>query len=124
MMKQRIHDAVIREEEIEKDTNFICVDRHNIIHKKFQEFESIEDFNLTFEVDFMGERAKDLGGPRKEWIRLMNLAIKEKYLDHGLREYMARDYYKVGIMNGVALLQNVQLPTYMPVNVIDKLIIP
>lgn len=54
----------------------------------------------------MGEKARDLGGPRKEWIRLMNLAIKEKYFDHGLREHLSDDYFYVGIMMGIALLQN------------------
>ena len=56
----------------------------------------------------MGEKAKDLGGPRKEWIRLLNLSIKEKYFDHGLRQYLADDYCYMGI----ALLQNGQLPTF------------
>ena len=65
----------------------------------------IQDFHITFEVDFIGELARDLGGPRKEWIRLMNAAIKNKYFDNGLREYLADDYYHVGIMIGIALLQ-------------------
>jgi len=49
MMKGRIHDAVNGDEEIAGDTHFICVDRQNIMFTTFQEFESIEDFHLTFE---------------------------------------------------------------------------
>ena len=70
----------------------------------------------------MGEKARDLGGPRKEWIRLMNLAIKEKLFDHGPREHLSDDYFYVGIMMGIALLQNGQLPTFLPINGIDELV--
>lgn len=52
----------------------------------------------------------------------MNLAIKEKYFDHGLRQYLADDYYYVGIMMGIALLQNGQLPTFLPLNLIEELV--
>ena len=76
-----------------------------------------------FEVDFMGELAKVLGGPRKEWIRLMNLAIKEKYFDNGLQEFLAGEYYHVGIMMGITLLQNGQLPQYLPLDVWERLVI-
>ena len=67
------------------------------------------DFCKTFEVDFMGEEARDLGVPRKEWI-LMDHAMKEKYFANGLREFLADDYFFVGVMIGTALLQNDQLP--------------
>ena len=52
----------------------------------------------------------------------MNAAIKNKYFDNGLREYLADDYYHVGIMIGIALLQNGQLPTFMPSDVIESLV--
>ena len=54
----------------------------------------------------MGEECEDQGGPRKQWIRLMNQGIKEKYFDHGLRPLLAQDYYFVGVMMAVAMLQN------------------
>ena len=44
----------------------------------------------------MGEECVDYGGPRKERIRLMNQAIKQKYFDHGLRPLLAEDYFNVG----------------------------
>ncbi|XP_068704511.1 uncharacterized protein [Montipora foliosa] len=79
-----------------------------------------------FEDDEVDEpnhlKARDLGGPRKEWIRLMNTAIKEKFFDNRLQEYRPDEYYFVGIMIGIALLQNSQLPMYMPIEVIDKLV--
>lgn len=102
-------------------TNYICVDCASILTTTFAEFQSIQDFSITFEVDFMGEVARDYGGPRKEWIPLMNSAMKEKYFDNGLRELLFEDYYHVGLMMGIALLQNGQLPTILPADIIESL---
>ena len=96
------------EETIEGDTNYITVDRANILETTISELEYITNYRLTFQVDFMGEECVDQGGPRKEWIRLMNQAIKEKYFDHGLRPLLAQDYYFVGEMMAVAMLRNGQ----------------
>ena len=100
------------------------VDRENVLQTTFAELESIEDFCMTFEVDFIGDVAKDYGGSRKEWIRLVNSAMKEKYFDNGLREFLADDYYYIRVMMGIALLQNGQLPTILPLDIIDSLIQP
>lgn len=81
------------EESIEGEVNHITVDRDNILESTFSELEYISNYRITFEVDFMGEEAIDVGGPRKEWIRLMNHAIKEKYFDHGLRSLLSEQYY-------------------------------
>ena len=122
LLQGRDLDVTSEYELMEGVTNYICIDRHDIVKTTFTELASIENFYITFEVDFMGEKARDLGGPRKEWIRLMNLAIKEKYFDHGLREHLSDDYFYVGIMMGIALLQNGQLPTFLPISVIDDLV--
>ena len=50
-------------EEINDETNHISVDRENILSSSFSELKYINDFTLTFEVDFIGEDAKDLGLP-------------------------------------------------------------
>ena len=42
-------------------TNYICVDRHDIMKSTFSELEAIQNYHITFEVDFMGELARDLG---------------------------------------------------------------
>ena len=105
-----------------RDANPITVDRDNVLATTFSELEFIENFRLTFTVDFMGEHASDLGGPRREWIRIMNKAIKQKYFDKGLRQYLSEDYYYVGIMIAIAMLQNGQLPVYMTPEVIDSVL--
>ncbi|CAB4021613.1 hypothetical protein AWC38_SpisGene23883 [Paramuricea clavata] len=122
LVEGRVLDVQDTSNTPEGETNYICVDRHNILASTFSELEAIQNFHITFEVDFIGEMARDLGGPRKEWIRLMNAAMKEKYFDKCLREYLADDYYHVDIMIGIALLQNGQIPTFMPSDVIDSLV--
>ena len=59
-------DAVSESDENVGKTNSICVDRQRILETTFTEFGAINNFSLTFEVDFTGELARDLGGPRKE----------------------------------------------------------
>ena len=107
---------------IEGETNYITVDRERIIESTFSELEYINDFRVTFKVDFMGEESVDLGGPRKEWIRLMNHAIKEKYFEHGLRPLLLSDYYFVGVMIAVAMLQNGQLPVFLSDEILSDLL--
>jgi hypothetical protein len=51
----------------------------------------------------MGVSAKDLGGPRREWLRECNKAIKEKYFDLGLRDLLSEEYFYVGILIGTYL---------------------
>ena len=60
---------------LEGETNFITVDRENILQTTFEEIKEIEDPAITFEVDFYSERAQDSGGPRREWLRLYNQKV-------------------------------------------------
>ncbi|PFX27113.1 hypothetical protein AWC38_SpisGene8187 [Stylophora pistillata] len=94
-----------------------------VVSALIQELAGIKDYTTTFEVEFIGEMAKDLGGPRKEWIRLVNCEIKKKYFDNVLRTYLSEDYYYVGIMVGIALLQNGAIPAFMPIEVLDQLLV-
>lgn len=105
----------------DQQTNYICVDRFNILKSSFLELDSIENFFLTYEVDFMGETAKDYGGPRREWFRECNKAIKEKYFDFGLRDLISDEYFNVGILIATCLLQGGQLPTYIPKEILEDL---
>ena len=45
--------------------------------------------------------AQDLGGPRKEFFRLVLKDNKEQLFDNGLRELLPEKYYTVGKMIGV-----------------------
>lgn len=53
----------------------------------------------------MGEVTKDHGGCCKECIRLVNHTMKEKYSNKSLKKLLADDYYYIGLMMGIALLQ-------------------
>ena len=70
----------------------------------------------------MGKVSVDLGGPRKEWIRLVNREMKAKYFDNGLREYLSQDYYYVGIMIAVAMLQNGQMPAFIDDHILQEIL--
>ena len=108
---------------LEGETNFITVDRHNIHETTFEELKYVTDPRVTFEVQFYGEQAVDSGGPRKEWIRLCNQKIKDTYFDNGLKEHMSDDYYCIGQMVCIALLQNGQLPVYIPEEIMQAIFI-
>ena len=44
---------------LEGETNFITVDRKNILQTTYEEIKEIEDSAITFEVDFYSERAQE-----------------------------------------------------------------
>ncbi|CAB4008163.1 leucine-rich repeat-containing DDB_G0290503 isoform X2 [Paramuricea clavata] len=71
--------------ELNGDTNYISVDRDNILETTFSELNDGKNPRITFEVQFYGEQAEDRGSPRKEWIRLCNQKIHPKYFEHGLK---------------------------------------
>jgi len=100
------------------ETNNISVD--NILNTTFDEIEYISDFRITFRVDFISEESVDLGGPRKEWLEMMNREIYDVYFKNGLRELLKDEYWKVGVMIAIALLQNGPTPV-LPSEVCDSL---
>ena len=106
----------------EGETNYITVNREDIRKSTFDELSYIINPRNTFEVDFMGEDCIDLGGPRKEWIRTMNQHIKKKYFDIGLRPLLSNEYFYVGMMFSIAMLQNGQLPSFLSEALLQDLI--
>lgn len=105
------------------ETNFIAVDRSNILETTFEELKAVKDPRVTFEVDFYGEMAQDSGGPRKEWIRLCNQKIQTKYFEQGLKDHLAEEYFLVGHMAAIALLQNGQTPKYFSENLLNDIFV-
>ncbi|XP_053383435.1 uncharacterized protein LOC123541168 [Mercenaria mercenaria] len=100
---------------IEGETTFITIDRDKILETSMEEISSIpaEELRKTLEVQFYNELAADYGGPRKEFFRLVLIEIKEKYFDNGLRELLAPDYYTVGIILALSILQNGKMPVFL-----------
>ena len=98
---------------LEGETNFIHVDREDILQSAFEELRSLENPRLTLEVSFYGELASDLGGPRKEFFMLCLREIQSKYFDKGLRDYMSEDYEVVGLIMGLSILQNGRVPHFL-----------
>ena len=119
LTKGRDLNIVDLSQEAEGETNYVSVDRDRILETTFSELKYINDYSITFEVDFMGELARDLGGPRLEWISIMNREMKVKFFDHGLREQFAEDYFYVGVMCGISLIQGGQVPNIFPNEILD-----
>lgn len=100
-------------EALEGTTNFILIDRHNVLVTAFDELKAMKvDPRLTLEVSFYGENAQDFGGPRKEFFNLAVGEIKAKYFDKGWREHLAEDYEMVGLILALSMLQNGILPKF------------
>ncbi|PFX17372.1 hypothetical protein AWC38_SpisGene18315 [Stylophora pistillata] len=115
-------DMSTSEETLEGDVNLITVNHDNLLESTFSELEFICKYRCTFCVDFMGEEYVDQGGPRKQWIRLVNQAIKKKYFDQGLCNFLSKDYFFVGLMITMAMLQNGQMPTYIEEDLLQEIL--
>ena len=64
-------------------TNFVCIDRYQVLKSAKKELNDIENLRFTLEVSFYGEAANDEGGPRKEFFRMCLKEIKDKYFGNG-----------------------------------------
>ncbi|XP_070581505.1 uncharacterized protein [Ptychodera flava] len=103
-------------------TNFIMIDRSNLLATAFDEIQAITNYRITLEVEFYGEQARDYGGPRKEFFRLTLKEIKDKYFDDGLKEHLATDYKVIGIIMGLSIIQNGKIPEFLGEDTLQELI--
>ncbi|XP_071147376.1 uncharacterized protein [Mytilus edulis] len=119
------HEDTVQPEPDNHDgsTNFIIVDRSNILQTDLEEIGGTQETDLrkTLEVQFYNETASDYGGPRKEFFRLVLNAIYKKYFEKGLRSYMADDYTTVGKIMALSILQNGSLPTFLMEEILNDL---
>lgn len=74
---------------LDGETNFVSIDRFNVLESAIEEFKDLQNPRLTLEVSFYGEQAYDAGGPRKEFFRLCLKEIQQRLFEIGLRELMA-----------------------------------
>ena len=70
----------------EGETNFILINRQDVLKSTMDEMQFLKDPRLTLSVGFYGECAEDYGGPRKEFFRLCLQDIKAQYFDNGLKD--------------------------------------
>lgn len=115
-------DIVDPSQEITGETNFIVVDRDNLLETCFNEVSSISNLRNPLEVKFTDEDANDYGGPRKEFFRLMLIAIKERYFDGGMRPDVVDDYLKCGVIMGSSVLQNGSIPQFLSEEILQELV--
>lgn len=103
------------------DTNFVSIDRFNVLNSAIEELKDIQNPRLTLEVSFYGENAYDAGGPRKEFFRLCLREIQQRFFDNGLRELMAAEYESIGTIMALSILQNGPIPRFIPEEVIQEI---
>ncbi|CAC5359836.1 unnamed protein product [Mytilus coruscus] len=119
------HEDTVQPEPDNHDgsTNFIMVDRYNILQTALEKNGATQETDLrkTLEVQFYTETASDYGGPRKEFFRLVLNAVYKKYFEKGLRSYMADDYTTVGKIMALSILQNGSLPTFSNEEILNDL---
>ncbi|XP_020628245.1 uncharacterized protein LOC110065449, partial [Orbicella faveolata] len=115
-------DIVDPSTELKGKTNFIIIDRDHVFQDALAEVALIDNLRLPLEVNFMGEGAQDLGGPRKEFFRLVLKGIKEKLLDSELIEDFAERYYTSGIIMGLSVPQNGKIPSFLSQEQLQELI--
>ena len=58
VVKGRPLDLAVLSTVPEGETNYVCVDRGNVYQSTFAELESIRNYCVTFEIDFLGEMTK------------------------------------------------------------------
>ena len=104
------------------DKNFILVDRENLLDTGLDEISNLVNLRLPVEVNFIGEAARDYGGPRKEFFRLMLIEIKENFFDGGLRTDLAEKYTTVGVVMSLSVLQNGKIPHFIPEEVLNEIV--
>lgn len=104
------------------ETSCIIVDRDDLFDTGLDEIKNIKNFRLPLEVDFVGETARDYGGPRKEFFRLMMIDIKERLFDGGLRHDLQDKYDAAGILMGLSVLQNGKIPQFIPEEMLQELV--
>ena len=58
-------DISLPSQPLEGETNFISINRYDVLTSAIEEIRAIENLRLSLEVSFYGEIAGDSGGPRK-----------------------------------------------------------
>ncbi|XP_060587126.1 uncharacterized protein LOC132742678 [Ruditapes philippinarum] len=101
-------------------TNYIVVDRFNILSTGMQEIRDIQNLRLTLEVQFYGETAEDLGGPRKEFFDLILQEIQKKFFDP-IRDWIDnKEYETIGKIFALSMLQNGRLPRLFSAEILEE----
>lgn len=110
VMRGRPLNLLNESETIEGKSVDIFVDRHNLFTDAVEEILQADlDLSLPLNVQFIGERASDYGGPRREFLTVMTRVIREKLFESGsngctLLEnevyYQKRYFYAAGIFIG------------------------
>ena len=112
MTGKPLNGCIGNEETLDGESNFILINRQDVLATALEEIGSIENPQLSLEVSFYGENAQDAGGPRREFFRLCLQQMMEKYFVNGLKEHISEDYKTVGLIMALSVLQNGKIPSF------------
>ena len=121
IVQGRLLDVNSPDQPLGGETNFVSIDRFNILESAMEEFKDLQNPRLTLEVSFYGEQAHDAGGPRKEFFRLCLKEIQQKLFENGLRELMAEEYEFAGTIMALSILQNGPTPRFIPEEILQEI---
>ncbi|XP_062578641.1 uncharacterized protein LOC134240569 [Saccostrea cucullata] len=113
-LNSNMSTRIVRGEIIEGDTSSIFVGRNNLWEDTNSEVKLLSNIRFPLEVNFYGEQSEDLGGPRKEFLRLVLAYLKSSILEPGVPVKLRRNgalienqsYYSAGVIVGLSALQN------------------
>ncbi|XP_028409260.1 uncharacterized protein LOC114531853 [Dendronephthya gigantea] len=114
-------DVVSLTECVEGETNYILINRQDVLNRAMEEIMPLINPRLTLEVSFYGEAATDYGGPRREFFRLCMQEIKARYFDGGLKDHLFADYTVIGLIMALSILQNGNIPRFIPPDNLQEL---
>ncbi|XP_052266335.1 uncharacterized protein LOC127868526 [Dreissena polymorpha] len=103
---------------ISGETNFIMIDRNDVIRTSFDEINDIPDLRKCLEVQFYGETAVDYGGPRKEFFCLILQTLQTEYFDP-VKEW-CNNYEIIGKIMALSTLQNGRLPRLLKAEMVQE----
>lgn len=104
-------DLDVTDESVTLDgqTTSLFISRLSILEDSFSELAIAENIRFPLEVNFHGEQAEDLGGPRREFFTIMVKEIQDRMIDEE-GNFMASDeriankhFFFAGILLGIFL---------------------
>ncbi|XP_067056135.1 uncharacterized protein [Acropora muricata] len=120
ILQGRPLDVTSLSQPLDGETNFVCIDRYQVLKSAKEELNNIENPRLTLEVSFYGEASNGARGPRKEFFRLCLKEIRDKYFGKGLNDFIAEEYEFVGMVMALGILQNGPVPRFVPEEILQQ----
>ncbi|XP_033758492.1 uncharacterized protein LOC117340824 [Pecten maximus] len=122
-LQGRTLDLTSDEETIEGETTPLYIRRVELFKDAVEELKYQENIRLPLEINFCGEAAQDLGGPRREFFAYINQYAKDNLLEtyqnnvklrHVNEEAVARQHFFYGgLLIGLGIIEGGERPEFL-----------